>query len=211
MAHEPSSSHPSAGSAKRRAPATARNRDAILNVLREALPVSGRVLEIAAGTGEHAVHFAQAFPDLVWMPSDPDGDARASIAAWREDAGLANLAAPVALDAAASVWPVDAAQAVVCINMVHISPWASTEGLMAGAARVLDSGRPLILYGPYRREGRELEPSNAAFDEDLKRRDPRWGLRTVESVRGCALDQGLAFDRLVEMPANNLMLVFRKR
>ncbi|MGF7154613.1 DUF938 domain-containing protein [Novosphingobium gossypii] len=197
-------------SARRQAPAVARNRGPILDVLRDALPVSGRVLEVASGTGEHAVHFAAAFPDLIWQPSDPDPDARASIAAWREEAGLNNLLPPVALDASSPQWPVSDTEAVVCINMIHISPWEATEGLMAGAARVLDSGRPLILYGPFRREGLPLEPSNAAFDADLRQRDPRWGLRTVESVRVCAFDQGLAFDKLVEMPANNLMLVFRK-
>ncbi|MEE4454589.1 DUF938 domain-containing protein [Novosphingobium resinovorum] len=195
---------------RRQAPAAARNRDPILSVLREVLPLSGHVLEVASGTGEHALHFAAAFPDLVWQPSDPDPDARASIAAWREDAALPNLQAPLALDAAGE-WPALRAQAVLCINMVHISPWSATEGLMAGAAAALESGYPLVLYGPYRREGHPLEPSNAAFDESLKRRDPRWGLRSVESVRACALDCGLAFDRLVEMPANNLVLVFRKR
>ncbi|EJU09489.1 DUF938 domain-containing protein [Novosphingobium resinovorum] len=197
--------------ARREAPATARNRDPILSVLRDVLPVSGHVLEIASGTGEHAIHFAAALPDLVWQPTDPDANARASIAAWGEQAELANLRAPLELDAASHEWPITEAQAVVCINMIHISPWTATEGLMAGAARVLESGYPLVLYGPYRREGLTLEPSNAAFDEDLKRRNPEWGLRSVETVRACALDNGLAFDSLVEMPANNLMLVFRKR
>lgn len=197
-------------SARRQAPAVARNREPILNVLRDALPVSGRVLEVASGTGEHAVHFAAAFPDLLWQPSDPDPEARASIGAWRGGAGLENLLAPLALDAASAQWPVDAVEAVVCINMVHISPWEATEGLMGGAARVLDSGCPLILYGAFRRQGLPLEPSNAEFDHDLRRRDPRWGLRTVESVRACAFDRGLAFDKLVDMPANNLILIFRK-
>jgi hypothetical protein len=196
---------------RRQAPATARNRDPILQVLRDALPLSGRVLEVASGTGEHAVHFAAALPDLIWQPSDPDPEARASIAAYRGDAGLSNLLAPIALDAASSDWPDTPFEAVVCINMIHISPWASTEGLMAGAAKVLDSGRPLVLYGPYRRADRAIEPSNEAFDEDLKLRNPDWGLRGMESVRACALDYGLAFDLLAEMPANNLMLVFRKR
>ncbi|HUD27242.1 MAG TPA: DUF938 domain-containing protein [Novosphingobium sp.] len=196
---------------RRQAPATARNRDPILAVLREVLPLSGRVLEIASGTGEHAVHFAAALPDLVWQPSDPDPGARSSIAAWRAHAGLANLREPIALDAASPDWPEAPFEAVVCINMVHISHWSSTEGLMAGAARVLESGRPLVLYGPFRRAGRALEPGNAAFDEDLRRRNPDWGLRSVEDVRACALDHGLVFDQLVEMPANNLVVVFRKR
>lgn len=197
--------------ARRQAPATVRNRDPILAVLRDVLPLSGRVLEIASGTGEHAVHFAAALPDLLWRPSDPDPQARASIAAWRADAGLANLLEPLAIDAASGDWPQVEAEAVVCINMIHISPWAATEGLMAGSAKLLDSGRPLVLYGPYRRGDRALEPGNAAFDEDLKRRNPEWALRSVESVRACALDHDLAFDQLVEMPANNLVLVFRKR
>lgn len=197
--------------ARRQAPATARNRAPILAALRDALPLSGRVLEVASGTGEHAVHFAAALPDLVWQPSDPDPGARASIAAYRGEAGLSNLLEPIALDAASPGWPETSFEAVVCINMIHISPWAATEGLMAGAAKALDSGYPLVLYGPYRRADRSLEPSNAAFDEDLKLRNPDWGLRSVESVRACALDHGLAFDQLVEMPANNLLLVFRKR
>lgn len=197
--------------ARRQAPAAARNREPILAVLRDALPLSGLVLEVASGTGEHAVHFAAALPDLVWQPSDPDPGARASIAAWEEEAALSNLRLPLAIDASVPDWPLERADAVVCINMVHISPWSATEGLMAGAARLLESGRPLVLYGPYRREDRVLEPSNAAFDEDLKRRDPRWGLRRVEDMRACALDHGLAFDSLVDMPANNLVLVFRKR
>lgn len=197
--------------ARLQSPAIARNRDPILAVLRDVLPVSGRVLEIASGTGEHAVHFAGGLPDLVWQPSDPDAASRASIAAWRDGAGLANLHEPLAIDAASDGWPVVEAEAVVCINMVHISPWAATEGLMAGASAVLESGFPLVLYGPFRRHDRALEASNAAFDDDLKARDPEWGLRSVESVRACALDHDLAFDALIEMPANNLVVVFRKR
>jgi SAM-dependent methyltransferase len=197
--------------ARRYAPAAARNRDPILAVLREALPSSGLVLEIASGTGEHAVHFARALPGLQWQPSDPDPDARASIAAWREAEGLPNLLAPVALDAAAPDWPVDRADAMMCSNMIHISPWESTEGLMAGAGRLLQPGAPLVLYGPYRRAGHPFEPSNQAFDEDLKRRDARWGIRSLEDVSACAQAQGLELERVAEMPANNLCLVFTKR
>lgn len=196
---------------RRVAPATARNREPILEVLREVLPRSGRVLEVASGTGEHAIHFAAALQGLVWQPSDPDPEALASIASWRDEAAPANLLEPLALDAASSTWPAGPFEAVVCINMIHISPWASTEGLMAGAAKVLGRGRPLVLYGPCRRTDRPLEPGNAAFDEDLKRRNPAWGLRSVDSVRACALEHDLAFERLVEMPANNLMLVFQRR
>lgn len=197
--------------ARRQAPAAARNREPILSVLREVLPASGQILEIASGTGEHAVYFAAALPDLFWQPSDADPLALASIDAWRTEAGLPNVLEAVELDAAAPDWPAIHAAALVCINMIHISPWAATEGLMRGAGRVLSSGEPLVLYGPYRRHNRTLEPGNLAFDEDLKRRNPEWGLRSVESVRDCALDHGLTFDRLVEMPADNLTLVFRRR
>lgn len=196
---------------RRTAPAAARNRDPILNVLREMLPASGTVLEVASGTGEHAIHFARGLPHLDWQPSDPDADARLSIAAWREAEGLANLESPLELDAASSDWPVDRADAVVCINMIHISPWDATLGLMAGAGRLLASGAPLVLYGPYRREGHVTAPSNAAFDEDLKSRNPAWGLRLLEDVAREADAQGFDLDRVVEMPANNLTVVFRKR
>lgn len=197
--------------ARRQAPAAARNRDPILAVLREALPPSGLVLELASGTGEHAVYFARALSGVVWQPTDPDAGARASIAAWREAEALPNLLPPLALDAAAPEWPVAAADAIVCINMIHISPWESTEGLMAGAGRLLAPGRPLVLYGPYRRAGHPIAPGNQAFDEDLKRRDPRWGLRLLEDVSACALEQGLVLERFEEMPANNLTVIFRKR
>jgi hypothetical protein len=193
------------------APAAQRNRDPILAVLREELPERGLVLEMASGTGEHAVHFASALPHLTWQPSDPSADARASIAAWRASEGPENMLAPLELDAASADWPVDAADAMVCINMVHISPWEATEGLMRGAGRLLPSGAPLVLYGPYRRAGHPLEPSNAAFDESLKARDPRWGLRELEAVAQCAEASGLDLVRVVEMPANNLTVVFRRR
>ena len=192
------------------APATQRNREPILAILREELPVRGLVLEVASGTGEHAVHFVHALPHLQWQPSDPSSEALASIAAWRETEGTSNLLAPVELDAASDDWPVTSADAMVCINMVHISPWAATEGLMRGAGRLLPSGAPLILYGPYRRAGHELEPSNAAFDERLKARDPRWGLRELEELAQCAAAKGLGLSKVVEMPANNLTVVFRK-
>ncbi len=196
--------------ARQFAPATARNREPILAVLREELPESSTVLEVASGTGEHAVHFATALPHLSWQPTDPSPEARASIAAWRESEGSANLLAPLELDAASDAWPVIRADAMVCINMIHISPWAATEGLMRGAGRLLWSGAPLILYGPYRRAGLPLEPSNAAFDESLKARDPRWGLRLLEDVVECAAANGLDLARVVEMPANNLTVIFRK-
>lgn len=196
---------------RRHAPATLRNRDPILERLRACLPPSGLVLEVASGSGEHAVHFAAGLPGIVWQPSDPDPVACRSIAAWRLSEGTANLLAPITLDAASpDSWSIESADALVCINMVHISPWAATLGLFQGAARLLTSGAPLVLYGPYRRTGHMLEPSNAAFDEDLKRRDPRWGLRLLEDALGAAADAGFTEDVVHEMPANNLVIVLRR-
>jgi SAM-dependent methyltransferase len=195
---------------KRRAPATERNREPLAAVLREMLPASGTVLEVASGTGEHAVYFARLFPGLLWQPSDPDPEALASIRAWRGEAGLGNLLAPLRLDAAAERWPVAAADAILCVNMVHISPWAATAGLMRGAGRLLPAGAPLVLYGPYRRAGAPTAPSNEAFDESLKSRDPQWGLRELEAVAAEAAQYGFRLDRLFEMPANNLTVVFRR-
>lgn len=195
---------------RRSAPATLRNREPILEVLRPLLPETGLVLELASGTGEHAVHFARAFPALRWQPSDPSPEARGSIAAWAAAESLANLLPPLDLDAASAAWPIAQADAVLCINMIHISPWAATEGLMRGAARVLRAGQPLYLYGPYRRADREIEPSNAAFDADLRRRDPRWGLRLLDDVAACASENGLELAQVIEMPANNLSVVFRR-
>ncbi len=194
---------------KRHAPATLRNRDAILTILRDALPPSGLVLEVASGSGEHIIHFAAALPALDWQPSDPDMAALASIAAWRAEADLSNLHEPIRLDAAGD-WPVDRADAILCINMVHISPWNATLGLMQGAGRVLPPGGPLYLYGPYMCDDVETAPSNLAFDASLKARDQRWGLRRVEDVVTAAQAQGLRLDRMVDMPANNLSLIFRR-
>jgi hypothetical protein len=196
---------------RRSAPAVLRNREAIVGVLREVLPEAGVVLELASGSGEHAVHFARAFPALRWQPSDPDAAARRSIAAWTAEEALETIAPPLAIDASAEHWPLVRADAVVCINMIHISPWEATEGLMRGAGRILPAGAPLYLYGPYRRADRPLEPGNAVFDADLRRRDPRWGLRSLDEVIDCAETHGLVFERVVEMPANNLSVVFRKR
>lgn len=196
---------------KRHAPATLRNRDAITAKLAEELPAAGLVLEVASGSGEHAVHFARHFPMLDWQPSDPDRAALASIAAWSAEAGLANLCAPLMLDAAAAEWPLARADALLCINMVHISPWAATLGLMAGAARLLPAGAPLILYGPFIEADVLTVPSNLAFDESLRARDPAWGLRDVADVAAAAAAQGLDLTRRMAMPANNLILVFRVR
>ncbi len=196
---------------RRSAPAALRNRDPILAVLREVLPARGLVLEIASGTGEHVIHFARHLPDLSFQPSDPDAGARASIKAWIADSGLHNISLPIALDAASLPWPVKAADAIICINMIHISPWRSTEGLLAGAAAALAAGAPLYLYGPYRRGGVTTAPSNEEFDISLRGRDPAWGLRLLEDVAALAEQSGFALDRVVEMPANNLSVVFRKR
>lgn len=193
-------------------PAARRNAGPILSVLRAHLPARGRVLEVAAGAGQHAAAFAAALPGLDWTPSDPDPDARASIEAWRAEAGLPNLNPPTALDAGdPGTWPQGPFDAVVCINMVHISPWAATEGLMAAAASALaDPGGLLMLYGPYWETGVKPAPSNLAFDEDLKRRNSEWGLRDRDAVVVEARRQGLILTRRVAMPANNLVLLFRR-
>ena len=192
-------------------PAAARNRAPILDVLKAHVPARGRVLEIAAGSGEHAVTFAAALPGLEWTPSDPSEEARASIAAWAKAADLANLRPPLALDVRDEAgWPQGPFAAVLCINMIHISPWAATEGLMRLAGRVLPVGGLLATYGPCREAEVPLAPSNAAFDESLKARDPAWGLRDREAVAAAAKAEGLALTRRVEMPATNLMLLFRR-
>lgn len=192
--------------ARRHAPATLRNRMAIADVLRDVLPRSGVVLEVASGSGEHAAYFAQEFPALDWQPSDPDPDARRSIGAWCE--GIANVLPPLDLDAAAGTWPIARADAVLCVNMVHISPWDATLGLLAGAAKLLPQDVPLILYGPFLQAGVPIAPSNLAFDESLPARDLRWGLRSVEAVTAAATSFSL--DQCLAMPANNLLLVFRR-
>lgn len=196
--------------ARRMAPATERNREPILAVLRQILPASGTVLEIASGTGQHAVHFAAALPGITWQPSDPDAAARASIAAWTAHAGLANVRAPLALDVCQQPWGIDAAAAVVCINMIHIAPWAAAEALFAGAGKLLGPGGVLFLYGPYRRGGAHTAPSNAAFDAQLRATDPDWGVRDMEAVVALGAAQGLRCDEPVPMPANNFCLVLRK-
>jgi SAM-dependent methyltransferase len=190
-------------------PAAARNRDPILSVLREVLPERGTVLEIASGSGEHAVHFAAGLPQIAWQPTDLDASARESIAAHRAAAALPNLLAPLALDVHGWPWPVARADAVVAINMIHIAPWTATEALMAGAARVLPSGGVLFLYGPYREHGVHTAPSNAAFDQSLRARDPAWGVRDLGDVTALAARHGLRFERRIAMPANNLSVVFR--
>ncbi len=195
---------------RRFAAATLRNREPILAVLARVLPAEGVVLEVASGTGEHAVFFAEALPRLVFQPSDPEARNRASIAAWRGHAGAGNVREPVHLEADAPRWPVGHADAVLCINMIHIAPWGACQGLVAGAARVLPAGGPLVLYGPFQRDGRHTSPSNAAFDASLRAQDPRWGVRDLDEVRRAAEGVGLALDELVDMPSNNLTVVFRR-
>jgi SAM-dependent methyltransferase len=195
----------------RASPSTARNRLPILDVLRPRLTDGARVLEVASGAGEHACFLAAALPGVRWQPTDRDDEALASIAAWRSAAGLANLAAPLRLDAAEpATWPQGPFEAVVCINMIHISPWAAAAGLMAGAARVLTPGGRLFLYGPYFEADVPTAPSNLAFDESLKSRDSAWGLRDLAEVKALAAGQGLAFAERIAMPANNLVVTFEK-
>jgi hypothetical protein len=196
--------------AKRVAPAVARNRDAIVAVLRDILPTEGTMLEIASGTGEHVVHFARSFRTLMWQPTDPDDMAIASIAAWALDAGLPNIREPMRLDAATPDWPVDAVDGILCINMVHISPWDATIGLFQGASQRLREGGKLYLYGPYFQDDVKTAPSNLAFDQSLRSRNPDWGLRTVDSMTGLAAENGFSLSRVVAMPANNLSLIFHK-
>lgn len=195
----------------RTSPSAARNRDPIALVLRPRLPASGLVLEIASGTGEHAVCNARALPHLDWQPTETDPDAFPSISAWRDHAGLPNLWAPMLLDASRpDTWPVTQADVILAINMIHISPWATTEGLLAGAGRILPAGGLLVLYGPFIEAGVETAPSNLAFDHDLKSRNPAWELRDLQEVTALARQFRLNLAERVTMPANNLTVFFRK-
>lgn len=194
---------------RREAPAVARNRAPILEALRRVLPTRGLVLEVASGTGEHAAFFAAALPALTFQPSDPAAEGRASTDAWCGT--LANVRPALALDAAApETWPLDRAEAVLCINMAHIAPWAATLGLLRGAARLLPAGAPLVLYGPWIRAGVETAPSNLDFDADLRARDPEWGLRRLEDLAREAGALGFGAPEVVEMPANNVTIVLRR-
>ncbi|KAA1013198.1 DUF938 domain-containing protein [Paraburkholderia panacisoli] len=201
-------SHPAL---RQHSPSAERNREPILAVLRDALPATGHVLEIASGTGQHAMCFAGALPGLDWQPSDADTDARASIAAWLAHDALPNVRAPLALDVHQPDWGVDSLDAVVCINMIHISPWSAAEALFAGASRRLVEGGVLYLYGPYKRGGAHTSPSNDAFDQQLRSRDPAWGVRDMEAVIALGASVGFVCDEPIAMPANNFSLVFRKR
>jgi hypothetical protein len=197
-----------------KAPSTARNREPILTVLQRVLPPRARVLELASGAGEHAVFFAAAMPEITWQPSDPDGDARASIAEWIKAEALTNVRPPVEIDVRSTDWGIEDQapfDAFVAINMIHISPWEATLGLMRGAGRLLRDGGVLFTYGPYKRGGVHTAPSNEAFEASLKERDALWGVRDVADVESAARENGLQLREIVEMPANNLSLVFEKR
>ena len=209
-------SAPPDAAAKRSAPAAQRNREPILEALRPRLPgprAAGDaplVLEVASGTGEHAVYLCAALPGVRWQPTDQEEAALASIAAWRAEAGLPNLLPPLRLDVTEEPWPLSAAEALFCANMIHISPWAASVALFAGAGRLLPRGGALFTYGPYRFGGAFTAPSNAAFDESLRQRDARWGVRDVDSLRELAAAHALTLEETLAMPANNHLLVFRK-
>ena len=197
------------GEGARHAPATQRNRDPLVDALRPLLPERGLVLEVASGTGEHAVHFARRFPDLEWRPTDSDPAALESIAAWAEARPAPNLRPPLRLDVR-EAWPVECADAVLAVNLLHISPWATTEALVAGAARVLPPGAPLLVYGPFWRDEVDPAPSNRAFDETLRARDTAWGVRSLEAVTERADAAGLRLAGVTEMPAHNLLVAWRR-
>lgn len=192
------------------APATQRNRDPILTVLRRVLPSRGLVLEIASGTGEHAAYFSAALPDLRWQPSDPVAESRQSIAAWAFELGATRVLPPLDLDVLKAPWPISKADALLAINMIHIAPWEATPALFLGAAAILETGAPLFLYGPYRRREIPTAPSNEEFDRSLKERNPAWGLRDLETVVAEAEKAGFKLEEVVEMPANNLSIVLRR-
>lgn len=196
---------------KRHAPATARNRESIGNVLERALPATGEVIEIASGSGEHVVYLAGRFPGLDWQPTDVEPGLLASVRAHVDEAGLANVREPIILDAAAEGWPVTRADAIVCVNMIHIAPWAACRGLLIGAGRSLPSGGLLYLYGPFRIATRPTAPSNEAFDASLRARDPAWGLRELGDVELEAAGHGLVLEEVIDMPANNISVLFRRR
>lgn len=197
--------------ARHSASAAERNKEPILAVVARLLPPSGLAVEIASGTGQHVVHFAAALPRWTWQPTELDPQMRRSIAGWVAEAKLPNVLPPLSLDVCESDWPVERADAVLCINMIHISPWQATECLMTGCESLLRPGGILFLYGPYRRFGRHTAASNEAFDAGLRLRDPRWGVRDLEAVVETAEGHGLGLLEVVEMPANNLSVVLARR
>lgn len=192
-------------------PAAERNKAPILDAIRPRLPATGVVLEIASGTGQHIVHFAQELPALTWQPTDTDDELRAAVTERIRAAGLGNIRTPLKLDVLAPDWSPLEVSAIVCINMIHVAPWTATQGLMAGAARLLPAGAPLFLYGPYKRGGRHTAPSNESFDASLRGRNPEWGVRDLDDVERCAGQHDLALVEVIEMPANNLTVVFERK
>ena len=191
-------------------PSAERNKGPIVDVLARVLPPRGVVLEIASGTGQHVIHFAKAFPGLTWQPSDSDAEFRESVALRARAEQLANVNPPIALDVTRLPWPLQAADAALCINMIHVAPWSATLALFEGARALLPAQHVLFLYGPYRRHGRHTSQSNAQFDSDLRAQDPAWGLRDLEAVAEVAERAGFALTETVEMPANNFSLVFKR-
>jgi len=199
---------------KQYSPSAARNLEAITSVVQETFPRQGRVLEVASGSGQHVVALAEALPNVAWQPSDPDAAARGSIAAWIADTGRLNVEPPLAIDVTGADWEAAVAgpfDGIVCINMVHISPWAACRGLMRGAGATLAPGGLLYLYGAYRRGGRHTAPSNVEFDASLRLRNPRWGVRNLEDVEAEAMSNGLDLAQVIEMANNNLSVFFRRR
>ena len=195
---------------ERTAPSAERNKGPILDVLARVLPRRGLVLEIASGTGQHVVHFAKALPDLTWQPSDPDAELRESITLRVREEQRANVNIPVDLDVIKLPWPLQTADAVVAINMIHVAPWSATLALFQGAKALLSTDDVLVLYGPYRRYGRHTSESNAQFDLDLRTHNPEWGLRDLEAVSDVAAGTGFILAETVEMPANNFSLVCKR-
>jgi len=195
---------------KRYSPACERNKDAILEVLQDVMPASGTILEIACGPGQHAVHFAAGFPDVQWQPSDIDPTSIASTLAWRAETGVPNLLDPVILDATATEWPLERADGIICCNMIHISPWEVTLGLLDGAARILPENGILYTYGPYKVGGKHTAPSNEAFDQSLRSQNPSWGVRNLDDVALEARRRGLHLIKTIKMPANNFSVIYKK-
>ncbi|GAB5487972.1 MAG: DUF938 domain-containing protein [Parasphingorhabdus sp.] len=195
---------------QKHAPATMRNRDAIVSVLSQILPETGTILEIASGTGEHAVYFGQKFPDLTFQPSDPDPECCRSIAAWTAREQVENILPPIQLDALENTWDIKAPVTILCINMIHIAPWEAAIGLFNHAAKMLSVGAALYLYGPYFRDGVEPAEGNLSFERSLKSRNLQWGIRDVADMDTLAEKTGFKREQLIEMPANNISLIYRK-
>ena len=196
--------------AKSFAPAAERNRQPLLDVLRRVLPPAGLVLEVASGSGQHAIFFTEHLPALRWLPSDASSEALESIGAWVDEANRENLLAPIELDVCWPEWPLMEADALVCINMIHVSPWETTEALFRGAGKLLAGGSSLITYGPYRLHGQHTATSNVAFDESLRSRDARWGVRDIDQLSELGRKTGFALEERVDMPANNMTLMWTR-